>query len=79
VAGTDRNREIITGGRRSFLVEPPNWARNIGNGGRAMANFGLSNLRIVIARWLAQMTRPSVAARNADHCESKGVVVFETL
>ncbi|MDJ1158430.1 RNA methyltransferase [Chelatococcus sp. SYSU_G07232] len=48
-AGTDRTRDLITGGPAVILVEPQ-MGENIGMAARAMANFGLSELRIVNPR-----------------------------
>lgn len=45
-AGTDRSRAAETGGPAVVLVRPQ-LAVNIGTAARAMANFGLSDLRIV--------------------------------
>jgi len=77
VAGTDRNREIITGGPAIILVEPQ-LGENIGMVARAMANFGLSNLRIVNPRDGWPNDKAISAAAHADHV-IEGVVVFETL
>ena len=48
-AGTDRTRPEITGGPAIILVRPQ-LAVNIGMCARAMANFGLSDLRLVNTR-----------------------------
>ncbi len=48
-AGTDRTRPEITGGPAIILVRPQ-LAVNIGMCARAMANFGLSDLRLVNPR-----------------------------
>ncbi len=45
-AGTDRTRPLETGGPAIVLVRPQ-LAVNIGTAARAMANFGLSDLRLV--------------------------------
>lgn len=48
-AGTDRTKEWVTGGPAVILVEPQ-LGENIGAVARAMANFGLSQLRLVRPR-----------------------------
>jgi tRNA/rRNA methyltransferase len=57
-AGTDRTRLSLEGGPAVILVEPQ-LGENIGMAARAMANFGLSELRLVRPRerWLNQKTR----------------------
>jgi tRNA/rRNA methyltransferase len=77
VAGTDRNRELITGGPAIILVEPQ-LGENIGMVARAMANFGLSNLRIVNPRDGWPNDKAVSAAAKADHVIS-AAVVFDTL
>ncbi|OCW58747.1 RNA methyltransferase [Hoeflea olei] len=77
MAGTDRNRELITGGPAIVLVEPQ-LGENIGMVARAMANFGLSNLRIVNPRDGWPNDKAVSAASRADHV-IEGAVVFETL
>jgi tRNA/rRNA methyltransferase len=59
-AGTDRTKEWVTGGPAVILVEPQ-LGENIGAVARAMANFGLSQLRLVRPRdgW------PSVQAKRS--------------
>lgn len=49
MAGTDHSRENRTGGPAIVLVEPQ-LGENIGMVARAMANFGLSDLRLVSPR-----------------------------
>ncbi|MEQ8307328.1 MAG: RNA methyltransferase [Hoeflea sp.] len=66
MAGTDRNRELITGGPAIILVEPQ-LGENIGMVARAMANFGLSNLRIVNPRDGWPNEKAISAASRADH------------
>ena len=60
-----------------ILVEPQ-LGENIGMVARAMANFGLSSLRLVKPRdgWPSEKAR--AAASKADHVID-GVVVFDTL
>lgn len=49
MAGTDHTRPMIAGGPVVILVRPQ-LAQNIGMAARAMANFGLSRMRIVAPR-----------------------------
>lgn len=76
-AGTNRTRELITGGPVIILVEPQ-LGENIGMVARAMANFGLSELRLVNPRdgWPNEKAR--AVASKADHVID-GVKVFDTL
>ena len=55
-----------------------NWVKNIGASARAMANFGLHELRLVNPRdgWPNDVARANAA--KADHIID-GVKVFETL
>ncbi|MGO9943797.1 MAG: RNA methyltransferase, partial [Rhodoblastus sp.] len=48
-AGTDRTKQLFEGGPAIVLVRPQ-LAVNIGMCARAMANFGLSDLRLVSPR-----------------------------
>jgi len=77
MAGTDRERELMTGGPAIVLVEPQ-LGENIGMVARAMANFGLSELRLVNPRdgWPSEKAR--AAASKADHVID-GVQVFDAL
>lgn len=77
MAGTDSLKDILTGGPVIILVEPQ-LGENIGMVARAMANFGLSELRLVKPRdgWPSEKARS--AASRADHVID-GVVVFEDL
>jgi tRNA/rRNA methyltransferase len=65
-AGTDRTKPALSGGPVIILVEPQ-LGENIGMVARAMANFGLNELRLVRPRhnWLHQKTR--AAAAGADY------------
>ncbi|RYH00553.1 MAG: RNA methyltransferase, partial [Alphaproteobacteria bacterium] len=49
MSGTNSELELITGGPVIVLVEPQ-LGENIGMVARAMANFGLSELRLVAPR-----------------------------
>ncbi len=77
MAGTDRQQPLMTGGPAVILVEPQ-LGENIGMVARAMANFGLSELRLVRPRdgWPSDKAR--AAAAKADHVID-GTAVFETL
>ncbi|MHC5307373.1 RNA methyltransferase [Bartonella sp. LJL80] len=66
MAGTDRKRENITGGPIIILVEPQ-LPENIGMVARAMANFGLFNLRLVNPREEFPSEKAIAAASKADH------------
>ena len=77
MAGTDRDKRMIQEGPAIILVEPQ-LGENIGMVARAMANFGLAELRLVNPRdgWPSEKAR--AAASKADHVID-GVVVFDTL
>lgn len=66
MAGTDRKREMMTGGPAIVLVEPQ-LGENIGMVARAMANFGLSELRLVCPRDGWPNDKALAAASRADH------------
>ena len=69
-AGTDRTRPDITGGPCIVLVRPQ-LAVNIGMCARAMANFGLSDLRLVNLREGWPRTG---ALRKGAHAAAAGAV-----
>ena len=77
MAGTDRDKRMINEGPAVILVEPQ-LGENIGMVARAMANFGLGELRLVAPRdgWPNEKAR--AAASRADHVIDN-VVVFESL
>ncbi len=77
MAGTDRSRTLLTGWPAIVLVEPQ-LGENIGMVARAMANFGLSELRIVRPRdgWPNEKAR--AAASRADHVID-AALVFDDL
>ncbi len=66
MAGTDHRRTTITNGPVIVLVNPQ-LGENIGTAVRAMANFGLHELRLVAPRdgWPSDSAR--AAAAGADH------------
>lgn len=77
MSGTNSEKERIEDGPVIVLVEPQ-LGENIGMVARAMANFGLAELRLVNPRdgWPSEKARS--AASKADHVID-GVTVFETL
>lgn len=77
MTGTTVNKIPSSEGPAIILVEPQ-LGENIGMVARAMANFGLSRLRLVNPRdgWPSEKAR--AAASKADHVID-GVEVFETL
>lgn len=77
MAGTDREKQLIQEGPAIVLVEPQ-LGENIGMVARAMANFGLAELRLVNPRdgWPNEKARS--AASKADHVID-GARVFDTL
>ena len=77
MAGTDNRRELVADGPAIVLVEPQ-LGENIGAAARAMANFGLADLRLVAPRdgWPSESARAN--ASKADHVID-GARVFDTL
>lgn len=77
MAGTNSERIMLAEGPAIILVEPQ-LGENIGMVARAMANFGLAELRLVKPRdgWPSDKAR--AAASKADHVID-GAVVYETL
>lgn len=77
MAGTDWQQQRLDEGPVIVLVEPQ-LGENIGMVARAMANFGLSELRLVNPRdgWPSEKAR--AAASRADHVID-GARVFDTL
>lgn len=77
MAGSNRQRPLIAEGPAIILVEPQ-LGENIGMVARAMANFGLGELRLVNPRdgWPNEKAR--AAASRADHVVD-GASVFEDL
>ena len=77
MSGTNRHKQLIAEGPAIVLVEPQ-LGENIGMVARAMANFGLAELRIVNPRdgWPSERAR--AAASRADHVID-GTRVFSTL
>jgi len=77
MAGTDRQQSLLTEGPVTILVEPQ-LGESIGMVARAMANFGLSDLRLVRPRDGWPNTKAQAAASKADHVID-GTRVFDTL
>ncbi|WP_375606884.1 MULTISPECIES: RNA methyltransferase [unclassified Bartonella] len=77
MAGTNKNRENLTNGPVIILVEPQ-LPENIGMVARAMANFGLSKLRLVNPREMFPNEKARAAASKADHVINNAVI-FDTL
>jgi tRNA/rRNA methyltransferase len=77
MSGTNSERELIAEGPAIILVEPQ-LGENIGMVARAMANFGLAELRLVSPRdgWPSEKAR--AAASKADHVID-GTKVYDTL
>lgn len=77
MSGTNSERVLIAEGPAIILVEPQ-LGENIGMVARAMANFGLAELRLVNPRdgWPNEKARS--AASKADHVID-GTKVYETL
>lgn len=66
MAGTNKNRENMTNGPVIILVNPQ-LPENIGMVARAMANFGLFELRLVNPREIFPSEKAYSAASKADH------------
>lgn len=77
MSGTNATRELIEYGPAIILVEPQ-LGENIGTAARAMANFGLSELRIVNPREGWPNEKAKAAASRADHV-IRQARVFETV
>jgi tRNA/rRNA methyltransferase len=81
-AGTDRTKPVGEGGPAIILVRPQ-LAVNVGTAARAMANFGLSDLRLVSPRggWPpeGQYLETAVAAASGATGLLEGASLFGTL
>lgn len=77
MAGTDKQRLMMTEGPAIILVEPQ-LPENIGMVARAMANFGLSELRLVNPREAFPSDKARSAASKADHIID-GAVLYDDL
>ncbi|MGI6245521.1 MAG: RNA methyltransferase [Pseudochelatococcus sp.] len=77
-AGTNHSLAPLTGGPKIILVEPQ-MGENIGMAARAMANFGLSDMRIVNPRDGWPNERAVVTAANAAHVLERAQVFPDLL
>ncbi len=77
MAGTNSERQLLAEGPVIILVEPQ-MGENIGMVARAMANFGLADLRLVNPRDGWPNEKAHAAASKADHV-IEGTRVFDTL
>lgn len=77
MAGSNSKREMLMEGPIVVLVEPQ-LGENIGMVARAMANFGLCELRIVAPRDGWPSEKASSAAAKADHIID-GAIIYDTL
>lgn len=78
MAGTDKSQQIVHRPGPAVILCEPQLGENIGTTARAMANFGLSDLRLVNPRDGWPNERAVAAASRADHVIEK-VQVFETV
>lgn len=77
MAGTDRTQEIIFRPSPAVILCEPQLGENVGTTARAMANFGLWDLRLVNPRDGWPNERAIATAARADHVIER-VRVFET-
>ncbi|EPE98125.1 RNA methyltransferase [Rhizobium grahamii] len=77
MAGTNSERQLLREGPVIILVEPQ-MGENIGMVARAMANFGLAELRLINPRDGWPNDKAQAAASKADHV-IEGTKVYETL
>jgi tRNA/rRNA methyltransferase len=78
MAGTDKSQEILYRPSPAIILCEPQLGENIGTAARAMANFGLWDLRVVNPRDGWPNERAVAAASRADHVIEK-VRIFATL
>jgi tRNA/rRNA methyltransferase len=78
MAGTDKSQEITYRPSPAIILCEPQLGENIGTAARAMANFGLWDLRVVNPRDGWPNERAVAAASRADHVIEK-VRIFSTL
>jgi tRNA/rRNA methyltransferase len=78
MAGTDKSREIEYRPSPAVILCEPQLGENIGTTARAMANFGLWDLRLVNPRDGWPNERAVAAASRADHVIER-VRVFDTI
>jgi tRNA/rRNA methyltransferase len=78
MAGTDKSKEIVFRPGPAIILCEPQLGENIGTTARAMANFGLWDLRLVNPRDGWPNEKAVAAASRADHVIDR-VRVFPTL
>lgn len=78
MAGTDKSQQITLRPGPAIILCEPQLGENIGTTARAMANFGLADLRLVNPRDGWPNERAVAAASRADHVIER-VRVFPTL
>ena len=78
MAGTDKSKEIVFRPSPAIILCEPQLGENIGTTARAMANFGLWDLRLVNPRDGWPNEKAIAAASRADHVIER-VRVFPTL
>jgi tRNA/rRNA methyltransferase len=78
MAGTDKSREFVYLSSPAIILCEPQLGENIGTTARAMANFGLWDLRLVNPRDGWPNERAVAAASRADHVIGR-VRVFATV
>ena len=78
MAGTDKSQQIELRPSPAIILCEPQLGENIGTAARAMANFGLWDLRLVNPRDGWPNERAVAAASKADHVIEQ-VRVFETV
>ncbi len=77
MAGTDKSQDFVVRPSPAIILCEPQLGQNIGTTARAMANFGLWDLRLVNPRDGWPNEEAIAAASKADHVISR-VRVFET-
>ncbi len=78
MAGTDKSQKITFAPSPAIILCEPQLGENIGTAARAMANFGLWDLRLVNPRDGWPSEKAASAAAKADHVIDR-VRVFETV
>jgi tRNA/rRNA methyltransferase len=78
MAGTDKSQKITFAPTPAIILCEPQLGENIGTAARAMANFGLWDLRLVNPRDGWPSEKAASAAAKADHVIDR-VQVFETV
>lgn len=78
MAGTDSSKPLELKPGPAIILCEPQLGENIGSAARAMANFGLWDLRLVTPREGWPSEKASATASKADHVISR-VQVFDTI